>query len=164
MEPPHPTPQTVSLRVPLCETVTVSQSVTRWGVGWVTAVMVRSSGEVSGNSPPTTTCSNAIPGFLYGRHGHSRLRSSLGRRTPRQLPQLPTHHHPPPVISAPPRPTKPSPADPPRPRPRTFRAMPAHGAPVDLVACSRAQARLTLAELFRDTGSILQLSEVGDWT
>ena len=35
MEPPHPTPQTVSLRVFLCETVTVSHSVTGWwgGVG-----------------------------------------------------------------------------------------------------------------------------------
>lgn len=46
---------------------------------------------------------NAIPPFLYGRHGHSRLRSPLGCRTPRQLPQLPAHHHTPAMISAPPR-------------------------------------------------------------
>lgn len=65
------------------------------------------------------------------------------------------------MIAAPPAPTKPAPPRPPR--PRTYRAIPTHGAPIDLVACTRAQARLTLAELFRDTGPILQLAELGDW-
>lgn len=57
--------------------------------------------------------------------------------------------------------TRPTPPRPPR--PRTYRATPTHGAPIELVAASRAQARLTLAELFRDTGAILQLQEVQDW-